>query len=443
MDSATLRLVLHRFATEVADALDGARAGGEEIDFEVIDEGAHRSGPSLYCYRPLIGEFIARHWSALMELPAARAALAAANSLPRLAEYVETHAGELPGGGVQRLPEAALRCFIGRIYVGSSESFVLTPERFDPAWQELGTDEQAGRDGHVVLGLLRGVRAESDEIELGEGMLLARVDRLEALPPDPTWLREDASGLVVAIEAADGPGGVTEALERLCDLQSALALYASGVALAPLAWAYGHGATWRPLPLRRSGRAGGTLVLGAEQEGELRAFADLLARRRPNEGELAWALERFELGCERADPLGGLTDHLLALRALLEPEGPRSGRLAGRVAALCALPEDRAAMTERIARAISLEQALIAGVGTHGDALSLATEIEERLRALLRDVLCGYLSADLVSLADAHIFVPAPEGDEVRITRTPAASPAAPVEDEWGFSSAQAELGVF
>ena len=49
---------------------------------------------------------------------------------------------------------------------------------------------------------------------------------------------------------------------------------------------------------------------------------------------MAWALERFELGLERDDPLSGLTDNLLALRALLEPEGPRGAVASlGRIAA--------------------------------------------------------------------------------------------------------------
>ena len=46
-----------------------------------------------------------------------------------------------------------------------------------------------------------------------------------------------------------------------------------------------------------------------------------------------------------------LTDHLLALRALLEPEGPSSGLLAGRLAALCATPERRGELTERVVAA--------------------------------------------------------------------------------------------
>ena len=60
-------------------------------------------------------------------------------------------------------------------------------------------------------------------------------------------------------------------------------------------------------------------MIAPDQEDELRAFANLVARRRPAEGELSWALERFELAAERGDALRALTDNLLALRALLEP----------------------------------------------------------------------------------------------------------------------------
>ena len=74
------------------------------------------------------------------------------------------------------------------------------------------------------------------------------------------------------------------------------------------------------------------------------------------------------------------------------------------MAALCAQPHARAAVTERVAHAISLEQSLIAGVSVGGDALVLAAEIEQHLRALLRDVICGHLAPDLLSLADSLLF---------------------------------------
>jgi hypothetical protein len=149
------------------------------------------------------------------------------------------------------------------------------------------------------------------------------------------------------------------------------------------------------------GRPNGVITLAEEAEDELRAFCSLIARRTPRAGELAWALRRFELGCERPSAFEALTDHLLGLRALLEPEGPQSGRLAGRVAALCATEQRRAAVTERLAHAVSLERAIVAGLApADGGAEALLAEIAGHLRALLRDVLCGHLDSDLRSLAD-------------------------------------------
>lgn len=110
------------------------------------------------------------------------------------------------------------------------------------------------------------------------------------------------------------------------------------------------------------------------------------------------------MGAERVAPFEALTDHLLALRALLEPEGPSSGRLAQRLAVICAPPQHRAALSERTARAISLERAIIAGlapVDDPGGAIDeLGDEVAEHLRAILRDVLCGHLSADVCGVAD-------------------------------------------
>jgi hypothetical protein len=106
------------------------------------------------------------------------------------------------------------------------------------------------------------------------------------------------------------------------------------------------------------------------------------------------------MACERTVPGEALTDVLLALRALLEPEGPPSGRLPGRLAALCALPVDRAALTARVAQTAALERALVAGVAVDPELDVLATELADHLRALLRDVLCGHLDSNLGAVAD-------------------------------------------
>ncbi|HXA54262.1 MAG TPA: hypothetical protein VNV37_05240 [Solirubrobacteraceae bacterium] len=131
---------------------------------------------------------------------------------------------------------------------------------------------------------------------------------------------------------------------------------------------------------------------------------ELAGTRAPAIGrpELAWALARFEMGCERTSQLEALSDHLLALRALLEPEGSAGGLLPGRLAALCATPEERPALTRRVLKAIALEHDVIAGRAIEHDSCdALVTELAGHLRAVLRDVVSGHLPPDLAACADA------------------------------------------
>ncbi len=61
----------------------------------------------------------------------------------------------------------------------------------------------------------------------------------------------------------------------------------------------------------------------------------------------------------------------------------------------------RAALAERTLKAIALERKTIAGKAVeHARDLALARELSDHLRALLRDVVCNHLPADLGSLAD-------------------------------------------
>ena len=220
-------------------------------------------------------------------------------------------------------------------------------------------------------------------------------------PGEDEWA-EDHLLVVYTVEDDGKRDALTLGREVLNDLLRALRLFGDGrVTFGALAWARVGDGGWSPLALGAGGRPHGMLVVGLEQEDELRAFCNLVSRRAPQGNELAWALRRFELGCERASSDEALTDHLLALRALLEPEGPSSGLLAGRLAALCATPEQRAELTERIAQTIALERAVIAGVPPKRSAAEgLEQTLADHLRALLRDVICGHLSLDLAAIAD-------------------------------------------
>jgi hypothetical protein len=84
---------------------------------------------------------------------------------------------------------------------------------------------------------------------------------------------------------------------------------------------------------------------------------------------------------------------------------PTLGR---RLAALCAEEANRGLLMSRVDAALNLELALIAGVPLDAwtppagirSGRELIGEIEEHLRALLRDVVCGYLKPELASTAD-------------------------------------------
>ena len=194
--------------------------------------------------------------------------------------------------------------------------------------------------------------------------------------------------MVHRTEDEDPRAAVRHGCAILLDLLTSLRLFGDGrIVLGGVAWAQVGGGPWTPVPLGVSGRSRGVLVVTAEQEDELRAFCNLVSRRAPHGNDLAWALERFELGCERERALQGLSDHLLALRALLEPEGYWRGMLPGRLAALCAMPGERAALAERMSAAVELERAVVEGVATADSARrALAEEVAMHLKALLRDV---------------------------------------------------------
>jgi hypothetical protein len=104
-----------------------------------------------------------------------------------------------------------------------------------------------------------------------------------------------------------------------------------------------------------------------------------------------------------------LSDYILALRGLLDAmDEAGQPTLARRLAALCAEEDVRPLLQARVEAALSLELALVAGVPIDtwsappgvSSPRDIVIEIEEHLRALLRDVACGYLKPTLASTAD-------------------------------------------
>jgi hypothetical protein len=404
MHNRQLHGALAAFVEEAAWQLSAETADGAEIPFEVV-RGGRRDSP-LYCYRPLTADFIEQRVGLLSRLPSFLPAVHALSGLGRLGHYLESRGERGYPAEPRARAEFALRVFLSRVFEESTD-FALSPERLERAYREVESALYDGRTETVVIAPLLGLEIASSELGLGEGLTLVQGDAFpEDAPADALWApgaQRPHLLVVVRWEAAAGDTTpVAHARVRLRRLLTALRLYdGASVGFGPLAWTRTGSSPWQPFALGALGRRGEEpIALAAHQEDELRAFCSLIVRRTPRSGELSWALRRYEMSCERAIAGEALTDVLLALRALIEPEGPASGRLAGRLGALCALPADRAALTARVAHTIVAERALIAGLEVDPELDALAAELAGHLRALLRDVLCGHLDSDLRSVAE-------------------------------------------
>ena len=295
--------------------------------------------------------------------------------------------------------EATLRAFLERLFENATE-FVLSEERLSRATSELDALLTASRaDVEVVVPLL-GVSLASDEVALADGLALIRPQTLDNVPDEAAWDGEHPNALVYVTGGDEGVAA--DAPTRARRVVTALRLYdAARVAMGPAAWirtaggavagrgnrapaaaltaCSSSGSTPRMSCARSATWSGGGFRDAASSRGRCDATSSAASARRPS----------------------ALTDHLLALRALLEPEGPASGLLADRVAALCADGRAVRAVAERIAargRARARDHRRPGG----GDgAVALVDELAGHLRAILRDVLCGHLDSDLRSVADA------------------------------------------
>ena len=441
--SSTLQDALSEYAQAAARLLHADVAAGAEVELELGSQrGRGRSTPFYSC-RPLTGRFIAEREAQLQRLPEHAAAVNALAGFDGLDRYL---AGRGRGGAAGRGGEtkaargddrgndlakgsrieragvhtdahtrarAALKILLDDTFAEQTD-LELRPERLAAALARLERAELTSAPETLTLvATLHGLTIASPEIKLTTGLTIATHEALRWAPEQAlAGIDGGAPGgapnhLLVALtcrEEESQDGG-----EVLKDLLRALRLFGDGrVTLGALAWTRAGGEdAWSTVALGTGGRPHGMLVVTAEQEDELRAFCNLVSRRAPHGNELAWALRRFELGCERANACEALSDHLLALRALLEPEGPSSGMLAGRIAALCAKPEDRVELTERMTRALALERAVIAGKDARRVSdQALAREVADHLRALLRDVICGHLKPDLATLADELLMAP-------------------------------------
>jgi hypothetical protein len=429
VQSKLLREALTNFAEEAARALQAELEAGAEIPFELASSGGPRGHRSaLQLYSPMIGRFLAERWSSLSRLPSHQPAVRALMDFGGLDRYLASLDCRIglrsPARGA--LATQALQAFCEDVFREQGD-FTLREGRLEAALMRL--DAVAADAGYVTLvASLHGLVILSSQLRLAERLTISKPEALSGAAQQAFWqlmpagARSASAGggdqLLIVLELPEQDGPIQRTLghgrQLLRELLRALRLYGDGrIAMGALAWACTDEGSLGPIALGFGGRSQGALVVRAEQEDELRAFCSLLARRTPRDDPAAWALRRFELGCEAASEIVGLTDHLLALQALLEPERVAPGLLASRVAALCAPPQERKQTAARVLRAIELERDAVRGEAAPDAAsLDLSHEIANHVRALLRDLICGHLAPDLAALADEMMLLGEEQGGE-------------------------------
>lgn len=409
--SLQLQAALTEFAEQAAARLHADVLAGQEVPFELASHsGRGRGAAPLYSYRPLTGTFIVERFPELRRLHAYPAAAELLGGFDALDRYLIACGGNPAARGSRARVDAALLVLLKQVFEEQTD-FDLRSERLERALERLDGSTFAAAGETTLVATLHGLTIASSELALARGLLIAHPDALRGVPEQALRTDTDGAEHLLAVFSAESPEPRTalahgEAVVR--ELLRALRLFGDGrIALGALAFARIGSAPWETIALGGGGSPHGMLVVTADQEDELRAFCNLVSRRAPHANEIAWALRRFELGCERASEYEGLSDHLLALRALLaspsevEPQGAPDGLLAGRLAALCATPDARTALLERTLATIALEREVVAGKAVQRAAgLELARELSTHLRALLRDVICNHLPADLATFAD-------------------------------------------
>jgi len=209
-----------------------------------------------------------------------------------------------------------------------------------------------------------------------------------------------------------------------------------GIGLGPYAFAPTGEGRWARLATGAPATRPGAYELNEAEAVELAEVANALEAQPDPDGALAWGVARFEMGCGRVTALEGLSDHLLALRAVLDGRGPVGASLPMRASALLAGEElDRFEARERIEEALELERALMNGSQSL-PGLATAGWLEEGVRRILRDAALGELGGDLNAAAEETLIAAGLGAGDIEI----AVSVAPVVEPETARPAPQPEF---
>lgn len=396
---------IKRLATEAATRLSSMVAMGEEIPFDVAADAGDDS--AFYSYVPMTGRYVSDHAEELRGLPSFETARDATVEAGLAAPYLEARGQGVPADPGARA-ELMLITFFAELWDGSA-GFALDRERLEAALATLDAESRDADDAEVLMVPLVGLRMPMPRLQLPHDVRIVRADSIEA-PVEA--MRSEGMGRAawepqyLAIAEQDPEGGVESAMQQLRELISVMRMFkGGGIGLGPYAFAPTGEGCWRRIATGAPATRPGGYRLSEEEAEELIDFCAALEARPDPDNALTWAVGRFEMGCERPTALEGLSDHLLAMRAVLEGHGPVGASLPLRAAALIADEGmDRIEAGERVEEVLGLERAMMNGRPVEG-AVALATWLEENARRLLRQAALGELGNDLSTVADETLIV--------------------------------------
>jgi hypothetical protein len=413
-----LNEALKRLAAEAATRFSTLVASGDQIPFDV----AEQAGPDdafFHSYVPLTGRYVREREGELRLLPAFEPAREAVDLAGVAAPYLEQRGEPVPAEPGERAT-GMLTSFVASLWDGSAD-FSLDRERLDGALAVL--DAQVGDvdEADLLIVPIAGLRMPGTNLPLPHGVRIVRADTIEA-PAEA--MRSEGMGraawepqFLAIAEQGEGAESAAEALRQLRELVSVLRLFKSGgVGLGPHAFAPTGEGHWQRIATGAAAPRDGSYRLSEEEAKRLAELASTLEARPDPAGPLAWGVNRFELGCQRETPLDALSDHLLALRAVLDGQGPVGASLPMRAAALIADGSvDRLAARERLEAAMELERSLMAGARPGAESFELAAWVEETVRRILREAALGALGADLNEAADETLIATGLDAGDVEI----------------------------
>ena len=412
-----LNEALRRLAAEAATRFTTLVASGDQIPFDV----AESAGPDeafFHSYVPLTARYVREREGELRTLPAFAPAREAIVLADVAAPYLEARGEQVPAEPGERAARL-LTVFLAGLWDGSGE-FSLDRERLEEALAVLDAEVGDADESDVLVAPLVGLQMSIARLQLPHGVRLVRADSFEA-PIEA--MRSEGMGraawepqFLAIAEQGEGADSATAALAQLTDLISIMRLYkGGGVGLGPHAFAPTGEGRWRRIATGAPAPRVDGYRLDENEAGELVELAQTLEARPDPAGPLAWAVRRFELGCERPTALEGLSDHLLALRSVLDGQGPVGASLPMRAAALISTAShDRLTARERLEAAMQLERSQMAGAASD-QAAGLAGWVEESVRRIMRDAALGELGADLNEAADETLIATGLDTGDVAI----------------------------